>query len=132
MGAVGEGDISHRVLLDRVIGELNALEANFALRFNHLDEGHTRLERRLDAVDSKLDQTRETVSELVGERRGEQQRGDRGPDPPAVLMRREALKRISIFGAIAIGSVTVLGGLSSAYQMAGRLIMAVGRAISAS
>jgi hypothetical protein len=39
------------------------------------------------------------------------------------------LKRVSIVGGIAIGAVTILGGLSSAWQMAGRLITAVGRVI---
>ena len=113
-----EADISHRVLLDSVVGELKAMEQGFSLRFTHLDEGHARLERRLDAVDAKLDETRETVADLVGERRGERR-----------VQGRSMVRRVSVLGAITIGAVTVLGGLSSAWQMTERLLAALAQAV---
>jgi hypothetical protein len=122
-----ETDISHRGLLDRLVAELKAMKTEFTLRFTHLDDSHARLERRLDIIDDKLDHTRETVADLVGERRGELQAGDRGLSTPPS---QSVVKKLSLVGAVGIGVVTVLGGLSSAYETAGRLLSAVIRAIS--
>lgn len=112
-------------MLDRLVGELTSMSDTFSLRFTHLDDGHARLERRLDIVDEKLDETRQTVARLVGERSGAEREESVSPNPQSIM------RRLSVGSAIAVGMVTVLGGLSAAYTMAEKLLAAIVRAISA-